>query len=198
MDWAAIGSGLWATAGDTVPGAPFYFGIELNVTRVAGFAVYAIATLACGLRGRTAGGLRGVKWVLVAAGFALLAIDLMLGWRHGLAGLLSEVFTQWGLREARRPIQVAVLGGLAVLGAGGLLVMNLLIFRHTGVGFRLAATGLSGAVGMVLVEVLSLHQVDAVLYARVWGDLMGIALVWIACAAAAVVGAVMGCGRTAA
>ncbi|MFN4243459.1 MAG: hypothetical protein ACK4PI_09500 [Tepidisphaerales bacterium] len=161
--------------------------LGLNATQWVGVLAYGLAAAMCAWRWRRDG---GWAWAASAAVFGVLAADVVLGWRHVVSGWLGGGLSGMGLRETRRGLQTAVLAGLAVLTAGVVVAVQAVGLRGAGWGVRCTATAALVALALAALEVLSLHQVDAVLYAELPrpGGLKLIAAVWAVLGGLACVG----------
>lgn len=171
----------------------------LNATQWVGLLSYVAAALACSWRGfseRQGGRELGRVWWGLGALFAVLAGEVVIGGRHSVSEWLGRVLADAGLRESRRAIQAAVLTLFLVKLVVAALVARRTVLAAAGRDVKLAtlAAGIAGAV--VVIEVLSLHQIDAVLYAQVGGGLRAIGAVWVLCGATVVVAAMTGSGRS--
>lgn len=161
--------------------------LGLNGTQWVGVLAYGLAAAMCAWRWRRDG---GRAWAASAVVFGVLAAEVVTGGRHLLSGWLGDVLSGLGLREARRGIQTAVLAGLALLTVGVVVAVQAVGLRGAGWGVRCTATAALVAMAVAAVEVLSLHQVDRVLYAE-WprpGGLRLMAAVWAVLGGLACVG----------
>ena len=140
----------------------------LNPTQLAGLVFIAIAGIAC-LMARPRG-----PWRALAAVYGLLFVDMIFGLRHHLhdwvnAGLIAD-----GLYQQRSGGQMML---LALLGIGAVALLFLL-FRPMRLPARIGLFSTAGMVLLLLIEMVSLHRVDAMLYQPV-GPLFLIAFLWI-------------------
>lgn len=150
-----------------------------NPTRVVGVVSYLAAGIAAAVAAKRGG--NKVIWGLVALVLFYAAVDIQLGLRHRVAEGFSGAWTSLGLRDQRKPYQIAVLVGVgAAVGVGiGVLVYRL---RRAGWAVQLAAGATGLTVALLGVEVLSLHATDALLYRSVPGPVMAIGYAWVALA----------------
>jgi hypothetical protein len=146
---------------------------ETNPTQVAGLLAFAATTLACAWaarRGRSGG------WAALAAVHAALWLDILLNTRHRLHDMVNTGLRALGLYESRVWLQAALLLALAVLA--------LRVWRsRRRAGAAVMATLI--LIALLLVEAISWHESDRVLYARL-GPLLLVAYAWLACAAVVV------------
>ncbi len=146
---------------------------ETNPTQLAGLLAFAASTLACvwAARRRHGGG-----WAALAAVHAALWLDILLNTRHRLHDVVNAGLRALGLYESRVWLQAALLLGLAVVA-----VLAWRARRRAGV----AVGATMVLIALVLVEAISWHESDRVLYSTL-GPLLLIAYAWLACAAVVV------------
>ena len=144
-----------------------------NPTQFAGLLSYGGAIAACviALSRRS----DRTWWIVIAATFVGLALDVGLGLRFELTQLLGNLmgYDQW--YGVRRPVQA----GIIVVAALGLAVMVWRLWRggarrETRIAGVLAAIGL----GLCLLEAISLHQVNEWTSRKI-GPIMLIAWGWV-------------------
>jgi hypothetical protein len=151
----------------------------LTATRASGIVSYGIALTCCGIAwARTRGELtvsRIAAWLTAIEGILLL--DMIFNSRWILHQLLLDFAQSWheyDLRRLPQVIVVAMLTGILFVG----LFAVLRLFRER-MGTLLALSGALLSLVTWCIEVVSLHQVDAVLYHPI-GRLMAVSIVWIA------------------
>jgi hypothetical protein len=125
---------------------------------------------------RRRGAARGA-WLALAGVHALLWLDILLNARHRLHDLVNQALHAMHWYESRVWLQVGLLAALVALAAIAWRAR-----RRTGAALSATAVLLA----MWLLEAISWHESDRVLYAQV-GPLLLIAYAWIACAAVVVV-----------
>lgn len=155
-----------------------------DIERTVGLVAYAGAAAACWL----ALGKRRerVWWCALAVAHTALTLDAALRLRHELTRWLAGLMGHSAWYGVRRPWQTAVIGGLVV----ALVALAVFIARRRArASTRLAAVLTLVGLGLVLAEVASLHQLDALLREPI-GPMMAVAWGWafvalgvIACAA---------------
>jgi hypothetical protein len=146
---------------------------ETNPTQVAGLLAFAATTLACAWAARHG---RSGGWAALAAVHAALWLDILLNTRHRLHDMVNTGLRALGLYESRVWLQAALLLALAVLA--------LRVWRsRRRAGAAVMATLI--LIAPLLVEAISWHESDRVLYARL-GPLLLVAYAWLACAAVVV------------
>ncbi len=148
---------------------------ETNPTQVAGLLAFAASTLTCAWAARRRSDARW-HWLWLAALHALLWIDTLLNMRHHLHDLANQALLAAGWYGSRVWLQAAL---LAVLLAFAMLAWR----ARPRAGLAWSATFMLMA--LLLLELISWHQSDRVLYARI-GPLLLIAYGWIAAAAVVV------------
>ncbi len=107
---------------------------------------------------------------------SLLLMDMIFNWRWMLHQLFMDLAQSAKEYDVRRMPQVIVVTLLV-----GLLLIGLFVARRFFRGRAAASLAVSGALLSVIlwcVEVVSLHQVDHVLYHQL-GKLMAVTLLWV-------------------
>lgn len=157
-----------------------------SATRAVGFVSYAATSVFCASVWLWAR--RGVPSQMKAARLALvpalieliLSLDMVFEWRFALRFFLEGVFMKHDLYGRRHPYQAS-----ALLAVGLILILALvaaLRCLRARKGALLAVSGISMSLALWLIEVISMHEVDGVLYRMVDG-IMVIAPLWaLACA----------------
>ena len=142
---------------------------QTNPTQVAGLLAFAASALACvwAARRKHSGG-----WAVLAAVHAALWLDILLNTRHRLHDHVSAALEALGLYESRVWLQA-----LLLLALGAVAVLAWRARRRTGV----AVVATAVLIALLLVEAISWHESDRVLYSTL-GPLLLIAYAWIACA----------------
>jgi hypothetical protein len=161
------------------------FPICWSLTRRVGVVAYFLTWLGCllawikvrrtGQRGRVA------RTILIVTLIELFfCMDMVFEWRLALHALGAGFFIERNLYADRHSIQAPLLVALAVLLCAGLAG----VFRRFrgSPGLLIAVAGVAMSLTLWLVEIISMHETDAVLYYFIHG-LMVIAFLWIlACA----------------
>ena len=142
---------------------------QTNPTQIAGLLAFAASTIACvwAARRKHSGG-----WAVLAAVHAALWLDILLNLRHRLHDVVNAGLRALGLYESRVWLQAALLLALAVVA-----VLAWRARRRAGV----AAAATMVLIALVLVEAISWHESDRVLYSHL-GPLLLVAYAWIVCA----------------
>ena len=154
-------------------------GIVLDPTRLAGTLAFGTAALAC-LRAATAGGRPASPWWSLGALQLLCLLEVVLGLRYGLHETLNGLLRDRGWYASRGAWQAELL--LAALGVVA-TVVALACWRHRGQRAAIVAiVGTAVAVSVLGTETISLHRIDAIMYASL-GPLVGLAWMWIAASA---------------
>jgi hypothetical protein len=167
------------------------FPIVWSITRKLGFAAYAGASFFCGVvwlgfrrqrRRRT--GLSHLAFVLAAIEL-VLALDMIFEWRLAFHTFCVNLLMKYNLYQERRPFQAAL---LVTLGCVLLLFSGSAIRRYRARGGALLAVGgISMSIGLWVLEIISMHEVDQALYHLVKG-VMVIAPLWVSACAITVLG----------
>lgn len=158
----------------------------LNPTQLVGLAAFFAVAITAGLiamrkNGHAGGSARVWAWVAVA--HLAFAAEVVLGARHQVHDMLNAVLRDNGLYPARATIQAGLLllCGLGVaVGVEGVRRWLGGVPQLTHHARRVAFVAL--AIGaLFMVESVSLHAIDQVLYATA-GPVLAIAYIWV-CAA---------------
>jgi hypothetical protein len=165
--------------------------VGLDPSRLAGTAAFATVALACAAAAWVAPRRATLWWALGAVHLALLA-EVLIGARYRLHDAFNDWLQARGWYAARGEWQGELLLGILVAAVG---VVALACWRHRRDGAALVAIAVT-AVGVSLfaVETVSVHGVDAIMYAPA-GPIVALAWMWIgvsalvsAAAAAAIAG----------
>ena len=147
-----------------------------NPTQLAGLFVFGCAAVACAFAAQVCGERR---WWRLAAVSAACVLEVALGLRHRAHDLVDAVLQAGGWYAARSHTQVLLLAIVALLAAGTLAW--LLSLRGTAVEIRVAAAASIAALWLFTIEAISLHAVDALMYAYI-GPVLAIGWAWAALA----------------
>ena len=125
---------------------------------------------------------RLAAWITILE--SLLFFDVAFNGRWILHGKIMQIALHQGLYERRRGMQIA---GLAIVLA---ILLSVMVIKTSALrgrrGAIMAACGALLSLALWCVEVISLHEFDAVLYRKV-GGFMVIAFIWIVlCATTAI------------
>jgi hypothetical protein len=160
-------------------------GLVLDPTRVAGTLAFGTAALAC-LRAGALAPRRAVTWWILAALQVACVVEVLLGTRYGLHEALNRVLQARGWYASRGQWQAELLAATLALIAGAMLYSA---WRHRDdAAATLAIVGTAMGVALFVAETISLHRIDAVMYAEV-GPLVVLAWMWIATSAFVIVAA---------
>lgn len=130
--------------------------LTFNPTKVTGLVAYGVAAAVCFLVGRKGHWVWKVLMIL----FAALCVDVLLGGRLWLHGLLGDRSRTEGWYRERSTTQI-----LWIIGLGVLIILSAVMVWRASTGARKLALG-AALLAIILwsLEVISLHQVDAILY----------------------------------
>ncbi len=139
-----------------------------NATQSAGLAATAFAMVACVAAAKT-------PWRILAVFHAALFLEVLLGLRHQIHALAGRGLMAEALYGERRPMQIALLAGLLVAG----VLILWFAGRHKRLPAKVGILSSGMLAALFVVETISLHAIDAVLYRRI-GPLMIIGFIWAA------------------
>ena len=146
---------------------------DINATQLAGLLAFGVAALACARAARA----RGQRlWWKLAAVSAGLALEAVLGLRHRLREGVDTWLQTQGWYDSRTPAQIGLLVLCALLLAWAL--WGLAGLRRAGVHARVAATACAVALRLFVIEAISLHGVDALMYANI-GPVRLVGWAWV-------------------
>ena len=150
----------------------------LTPTRAVGIAAYGMAVTSCGFVWARVRGAQNVRkiaaWLTVIEGGLLLDIVFNGRWiMHQFFIDIAQDQNEYNLR--RLPQVILVTFFLALLFVSLYFCLRLLRAK---IGALLAVSGALLSLITWSIEVVSLHQVDAVLYHQVWG-FMVVSFIWM-------------------
>ncbi|MBB5687113.1 hypothetical protein [Sphingobium boeckii] len=157
-----------------------------NLTQIAGILAFVIASLACLIASGARRKSRDLSiWRGLSIVYGLLAIEMIAAMRHRIHDFVNALLKITGEYSARSGLQEMLIAALAIviLTAMGLYLMRLGKIKAS---TRLAASATMTLVGLFLLEMISLHAIDAILY-RPIGPLMVITYLWIAASTVTVI-----------
>ena len=151
----------------------------MDANAVAGLSAFAAAAAAC-LRVSLRRGRSAALWGTLAALHAAWALEIVLNLRYRFRAAILPLLQDRGLYGSRTAWQgVAIVVALLIGAALAVWVWR----RHRDNGAALGAiAGTALALMLLVVETISLHRLDAVMYAEV-GPLVLLAWAWIGAAA---------------
>ena len=159
---------------------------SLNPVKAGGMATYLIASVACGLTAVRTVNPRITRLAVVLGLIqAVLLLDIAFDWRWRLYDLLRSQAEAHHWYEQRHWPQIVVLVTLAAALVAGMAAARRR-FRSLP-GAALAVEGSLLSIGCWMMEVISLHATDSILYHHV-GLLMIISFVWLLTCAMTIAG----------
>ncbi|MBN8807503.1 MAG: hypothetical protein J0I47_04590 [Sphingomonas sp.] len=152
----------------------------MNPTQLVGTIGCAMAALACLSR-------RDRRWIAPASVFMGMLVDLQLNTRYAVRTAAENFLFAHGLPFAeKRPFQVVVLIVAAIV-----LVLAIRWFARGKNGLREARLGAILIAALWMIEAISLHATDHIMWAPAGPILLG-AWLWLAACALAIWGALFG------
>jgi hypothetical protein len=150
----------------------------LTPTRATGIAAYGVAMTCCGIAWARTRGLRKISQLaaLLTAIEGALVLDMVFNWRWMIHQQLMDLAQRWHDYDIRRSPQRTAIAILAILFLVG-LIAALRILRSRS-GALLAVSGVLLSLVLWCTEIVSLHDVDHVLYHSL-GPWMAVSLVWV-------------------
>jgi hypothetical protein len=150
-----------------------------NPTQVAGALSFALTTLACLNTARGSTSREARAWKVLSFVQALFLLEVLVGFRFRVLEFARTALKQEGLYDRLHGrVQGMV---VAAIATGALLLVTIFLFSRSmpGGAARLAASMTVVISALFAIEMISLHELDAVLY-RPIGPLLMIGWVWIA------------------
>lgn len=138
----------------------------MNATQLLGIVSFGIAGVLCF-------SVRRSPWNAIGSVNLLYCLECAFGWRHILHD--AAVAAMGGQYAERVPVQIALIGGGFFVG---LIVLAALLHAYDDWSTRVAITGTSIGTALFVVEAISLHELDRILYIPV-GSALLIAWVWL-------------------
>lgn len=152
--------------------------MQINSTEAAGFIAFipaAIAALIAAIIPRRSSVRKA--WALIGTVYVLLSVEILASTRHHLGIALREWLRATHLFPDRRPVQAVLILIVVTI----VLLATFALARRAPTRTLAAATCVTAAaLGVFIVETVSLHAVDAVVYSRV-GPILLIGWLWLAC-----------------
>lgn len=165
--------------------------MQINVTQAAGLLAFLPAVVVGVAASRRTGGRTGI-WSSLAAINALMAAEIMLMLRHDVSGSVGAWLCHAGLYADRRSSQAAMILALLLLA---LLALPAVLRKATTKPQAVAIGSTFAAVLLFMVESVSLHAIDAVLYQPV-GPMLLIGWLWLASGWSTVAAGLSSLGRS--
>lgn len=150
--------------------------LPIDPTQLTGLLAFGCAALACAFAGRVG---RERRWWGLAGVSSVCMLEVALGLRHRAHDLVDSLLRAGGWYDARSPAQVLLLAIVALLAAASLGWLTSL--RGTAAEVRVGAAAGMTALWLFGIEAISLHAVDALMYARI-GPVLAIGWSWAALA----------------
>jgi len=152
--------------------------MQINSTEAAGFIAFipaAIAAFIAAIADRRPPVRNG--WALIGAIYVMLSAEILASTRHRLGIVLREWLRATHLFPERRPVQAAL---ILVILAIVLLAAFALVGRAPARTLAAATGATAAALGIFIVETVSLHAVDGLVYAPL-GPILLIGWLWLVC-----------------
>ena len=151
----------------------------MDANALAGLSAFSAAAAAC-LRVSLRRGRSAALWGTLAALHASCALEILLDLRYRFRAAIVPLLQDRGWYASRTPWQV---GAIAIALLVGTALAASLWRRHRDDGAALGAiTGSALALMLLVVETISLHRIDAVMYAEA-GPLVLLVWAWVGAAA---------------
>jgi len=151
--------------------------LTINPTQWLGLCAFALAAAAC-VRAATR---CGRPWTGLAWWQAACAAEVVIDLRQRVHGGMDAWLAAHGAYATRLPLQVGLLS-LALAGMAGGVWWAAAGMRRDGPAASLARTASLAAVMLFVVESISLHAIDALMFAPL-GPVLAIGWMWAAAAA---------------
>ena len=151
-----------------------------NPTQLTGLIVFALAALACARAAMPRRGAQGALWWGLAALQSAFFLEVVFGLRHRSHDAVDSVLQAHGWYASRGTLQIGLIAVALVLA--GVCVVALVRLRRIDAAAMVAVIASAVALWLFVIEAISLHAVDALMYTRL-GPVMRIGWVWAAASA---------------
>ena len=162
----------------------------MDANAVAGLSAFAAAAVAC-VRVALRRGRSAALWCSLGALHALCALEILLDLRYRLRAVLIPLLQDRGWYASRAAWQGAAIVAALLIGTA-LAAWAGRRHRHDGAALG-AIVGTAIALMLLVVETVSLHRIDAVMYAEA-GPLVLLAWAWVGAAAIVIASALAASG----
>lgn len=146
--------------------------VSIDTTQCVGMAGFAVAALLCARAAR----LGSPNWWILAGLNVLLIAEIVAGWRYRVHDLVDAFLIHRGWYESRGPWQMAMIAVAVIILLAAARMARVRIHSKACVS---GAMAVCFAVGIFVIETISLHGIDTLLYRQV-GPVLGIAFFWLA------------------
>ena len=152
---------------------------DFNLTQCIGLASFGLATITYSNAARQNSACDEPNrrcWLILSALYAILFLELIANTRHSALRKIGLILGLGDQYEYRRPLQlfIIVVTTIIVLCLIAKLYKVILDLPLVGLSLLIAAF----SVILFFIEIISLHQLDAILYARI-GTIMVIGCFWL-------------------
>lgn len=165
--------------------------VQDTPTMLVGLIAFLVAAVACFLAMRRVSGTFNSRakrfWLILSLMFMAFAAETQIQLRHSVGHVIRDMFKAGGTYEGRKDIQIILLGSACVVMLI-LFGLGLWRLRKSMLAEKLGFIGCLGCVGLFVVEAISLHALDRVLY-FILGPIFLVALLWATGAALSTIGA---------
>lgn len=157
--------------------------LSINPTQWLGVAAFALSAAACTRAAARCGrSWAGLAWLQVAC-----AAEVVVNLRQHLHGAADGWLAMHGEYATRLPLQMALVA-VTLAGLAGGVGSALAGSRSGGAAATLARAATCAAITLFIVESISLHAVDAVMFAP-FGPVLAVGWMWAAAAGVVIVAA---------
>jgi hypothetical protein len=146
--------------------------VTVDATQWVGVAGFGAGALLCAHVARNS----FTGWWVLSAINALLVFEIVAGWRYRVHDLADAFLLSRGWYESRSPWQMAMIAVAALMLLAAGYAARARIHSNAYVS---AVMAVCFAVGIFVIEAISLHAIDALLYRPV-GPVLVIAFFWLA------------------
>lgn len=152
--------------------------VQINYTQLTGLIGFGTAALLCLWAVWRQIHERDI-WIALSIGYLLMFVEVLAEMRHQVHGVIGDTLKLLGIYEDRRTGQtisiVVTVCVVAFLGLPMLRRMRNLVFS-----VRLALVAGMLAFASILMEIISLHAIDEILYKPI-GPVLLIGWLWLVC-----------------
>jgi magnesium-transporting ATPase (P-type) len=152
---------------------------QINPTQFVGLLSFSVTAALCFAVWRSTQNARST-WAWITIAYAGLAIDVLLSGRHLLSGALRSILRTIDLYQNRGFLQILIVFLLIAI-ALAIVGMTVRLSRQQVSSASKAALATALTLLFFLVETVSAHKIDAILYQKA-GPILFIGWIWIALA----------------
>lgn len=152
--------------------------VQINNTQLTGLIGFGTAALLCLWAVWRKIHARNI-WIVLSIGYLMMFVDILTQMRFQIRDVIGDTLKLLGIYEDRRTGQaISIVVTVCVVAFFGLPIFGRM--RKFVFSARLAMVAGMLALALTLMEIISLHAIDAILYNQI-GPVLLIGWLWLAC-----------------